>query len=388
MTAQRDWYEKDFYKVLGVSETATSKDVTKAYRKLARESHPDANPGNAASENRFKEVSAAYDVVGDDAKRKEYDEIRRLGPMRGPSGPGGQNFNVGADGLGDLLGGMFNRGRRGGGASSGAGPRRGDDLEATLQLDFADAIQGITTTLYLTSDASCSTCHGSGAQPGTSPRTCALCGGRGVVDDNQGFFSFSSPCRGCAGRGVITDNPCASCRGSGTEKRNREVKVRIPAGVADVQKIRLKGRGGPGRNGGPAGDLIVECRVAPDKMFGRDGDNLTVRVPITFAEAALGGAIEVPTLDGSRVTLRLKPGTQSASRHRVKGKGIEAARHTGDLIVTVDVHVPTSLTTEQETAIRAFAAATTVSPRTFVPKTESPKTESPRTESPRTESEA
>ena len=372
MTAQREWYEKDYYKILGVSETATAKEITKAYRKLARESHPDANPGSTAAENKFKEISAAYDVVGDEAKRKEYDEVRRLGPVTGfgrpggTGGPGGYNFNVGADGLGDLLGGMFGRGRRGGGPSAAAGPQRGDDLEAALTLDFADAVQGITTTLYLTTDAQCSTCQGSGARPGSAPRTCSQCGGRGVIDDNQGFFSFSSPCRGCGGRGVITDDPCPTCRGGGTEKRNREVKVRIPPGVSDGQRIRLKGRGGPGRNGGPLGDLIVECKVTPHRLFGRDGDNLLVRVPITFAEAALGGEIDVPTLNGPRVTLRLKPGTASGTRHRVKNKGIERARHTGDLIVTVEVHVPPTLTPEQKSAVEALAAATTVSPRTFL----------------------
>ncbi len=369
MAAQRDWYEKDFYKVLGVAEDATPKDITKAYRKLARDNHPDTNPDNVAAENRFKEVSAAYDVVGDEAKRKEYDEVRRLGPAGGMGFPGGGgntgpfNFNVGADGLGDLLGGMFNRGGRGRGASAGGGPQRGEDLEASLTLDFVDAVQGMTTTLYLTSDAQCSTCNGSGAKPGTHPKTCSQCGGRGVVDDNQGFFSFSSPCRACQGRGVVIESPCPTCRGSGVEKRAREVKVRLPAGVADGQKIRLKGRGGPGRNGGPAGDLLVDCHVTPHKLFGRDGTNLTLRVPITFAEAALGSDIEVPTLLGQKVTLRIKPGTQSGTRHRVKGKGIETAKHTGDLIVTVEVQVPTSLTDQQREAIEAVASATTVSPR-------------------------
>jgi molecular chaperone DnaJ len=374
MAAQRDWYEKDFYKVLGVSDTATAKDITKAYRKLARENHPDANPGNTAAENRFKEASAAYDVVGDEAKRKEYDEVRKMGPM-GPfgggftspggagGGPGGFNFNVGADGLGDLLGGMFNRGGRGRGASAAGGPQRGEDLEASLTLEFVDAIQGITTTLYLTSDAQCSTCNGSGAKPGTHPKTCSQCGGRGVVDDNQGFFSFSSPCRNCQGRGVIIEQPCPTCRGTGVEKRAREVKVRLPAGVADGQRIRLKGRGGPGRNGGPAGDLLVECHVVPHAVFGRDGNNLTVRVPVTFAEAALGADVDVPTLTGQRVTLRIKHGTQSGTRHRVKGKGIETPKHTGDLIVTVEVEVPKSLDAEQRAAVEALAAATTSSPR-------------------------
>lgn len=370
MVAQREWYEKDYYKVLGVSDTATPKEITKAYRKLARNNHPDTHPGDSAAEERFKEASAAYDVLGDEAKRKEYDEVRRLGPMSfgrgGSNGPGAGpfNFNVGADGLGDLLGQMFNRGGRGRGASSSAGPQRGEDLQATLTLDFADAAKGLTTTLHLTSDAECGTCHGSGARPGTSPVVCSICGGRGVVDDNQGFFSFSSPCRNCGGRGVIVEDPCPTCRGSGVEHRAREVQVRIPAGVADGQTIRLPGRGGPGRNGGPAGDLLVECHVTGHDVFGRQGNNLTVRVPITFAEAALGGDIDVPTLDGARVTLRLKPGTPSGSKHRVKGKGISTKKSTGDLIVTVDVEVPTKLNDEQRAAVVAYAAATSAPPRT------------------------
>ncbi len=278
MAAQREWFEKDYYRVLGVAETATAKEITKAYRKLARDSHPDTHPGDAAAEDRFKEVSAAYDVLGDETKRKEYDEVRRLGPVGGfgpggpGGGPGGTTFNVGADGLGDLLGQMFGRGRRGGGASAAGGPQRGADVEATLTLDFADAVRGLTTTLYLTTDAQCGTCNGSGAKPGTSPKVCSRCGGRGVVDDNQGFFSFSSPCQACAGRGVTIESPCPTCRGAGVEKRQREVQARIPAGVADGQKIRLKGRGAPGRNGGPAGDLIVECHVVAHPRFGRDGE--------------------------------------------------------------------------------------------------------------------
>ncbi|MEQ1699386.1 MAG: molecular chaperone DnaJ [Ilumatobacteraceae bacterium] len=366
MAAQREWSEKDYYKVLGVSEDADAKTITKAYRKLARDSHPDTHPGDAKAEDRFKEVSTAYDVLGDDAKRKEYDEVRRLGPMGGfggPGSPGGYNFNVGADGLGDLLGSVFGRGRRGGGPSASAGPQRGADVEATLTLAFVDAAHGITTTLHLTSDVQCSTCHGSGAKPGTQPKVCSQCGGRGVIDDNQGFFSFSSPCRACGGAGVSVEQLCPTCRGSRVEHKAREVQARIPAGVANGQKIRLKGRGAPGRNGGPTGDLIVECHVQPHPLFARDGDNLTVRVPVTFAEAALGGDIDVPTLEGPRVTLRLRPGTQSGSRHRVKGKGLTTAKGTGDLIVTTDVQVPATLTDDQRAAVEAFAAATTVSPR-------------------------
>jgi len=373
MAAQREWFEKDYYQTLGVDKGATAKEITKAYRKLARDLHPDKNPGNDVAEEKFKEVANAYDVLGDDAKRKEYDEVRAIGPRSGMGGrnaPGGFSFNVddmgGQGGLGDLFGNMFGRGgqaRGRSGAASGVGPRRGADISAQLTVDFKDAVHGITTTLYLTTDAQCSTCNGSGAKPGTSPVTCAACGGRGVVDDNQGMFSFSSPCRVCGGQGSRIEDPCPTCRGTGEEKRQREVKTRIPAGVKDGQTIRLKGRGGPGRNGGPAGDLLVELKVMPHPLFGRNGDNLTVSVPITVAEAALGGDIDIPTLEGLRVTLRLKPGTQTGSRHRVHGKGIATSKHTGDLIVTVNVHVPTDLTDAQREAIEQLAAATTVNPR-------------------------
>ncbi len=378
MTAQREWFEKDYYQVLGVAADASQKDITKAYRKLARELHPDQNPGNAVAEERFKEVSAAYDVLSDEAKRKEYDEVRRLGPMAGGfggGGPGGFSFNVGdvADGdISDLLGQMFGRGRgrsAGGRAGSGVGPQRGADVTAHLTLDFEDAVRGIETTLYLTSDAQCSTCQGSGAKPGTQPTRCGVCGGRGVVDDNQGLFSFSSPCRACQGRGSVSTDPCPTCRGSGVERRPREVRARIPAGVSDGQTIRLKGRGAPGRNGGPAGDLLVEIAVTPHTRFGRSGNNLTITVPVSFPEAALGAVIDVPTLDGGPVALRIKPGTQGGSRHRVKGKGIATSSrrdgaNVGDLIVTVEVQVPTELTDEQRAAIQQLAATTTVDPRT------------------------
>ncbi len=376
MSAQREWFEKDYYQTLGVGKGATAKEITKAYRKLARDLHPDKNPGDAAAEEKFKDLANAYDVLGDDAKRKEYDEVRAMGPMSGMGAtggrgaPGGFTFNVenmgGDGGLGDLFGSMFGRagqGRGRSGAASGVGPRRGADITAQLTVDFKDAVHGITTTLFLTTDAQCSTCHGSGAKPGTSPVMCSACGGRGVVDDNQGGFSFSSPCRVCGGQGSRIEDPCPTCRGTGEEKRQREVKTRIPAGVKDGQTIRLKGRGGPGRNGGPAGDLLVELRVTPHPLFGRTGDNLTVSVPVTVAEAALGGDIDIPTLDGPRVTLRLKPGTQTGSRHRVRGKGIQTSKHTGDLIVTVHVHVPTDLTDAERAAIEQLAAATTVNPR-------------------------
>lgn len=364
MAAQREWFEKDYYKELGVAETATAKEITRAYRKLARELHPDKNPGNSSSEERFKAVSAAYDVLGDETKRAEYDEVRRLGPVAGgPGGPGGFTFNMddaNASGLGDLLGQMFGRrgaGGRGGAGASGVGPRRGADVQAELTVDFVDAARGMTTTLHLTSDAQCSTCQGSGARPGTTPKLCPQCGGRGVIDDNQGLFSFSSPCRRCGGGGTVIEDPCSTCRGSGVEKRPREVQARIPAGVSNGQTIRLKGRGAPGRNGGPAGDLLVQINVAPHPRFGRNGNDLTVRVPVSFTDAVLGADIPVPTLDGSTVTLRIRPGTQPGSRHRVKGKGIETKKATGDLIVTVDVVVPTSLTDAERSAVEQLAAA-------------------------------
>jgi len=360
---QREWFEKDYYQVLGVAKDASSKEILKAYRRLARQLHPDANPGDPSAEDRFKEVSAAYDVLGDETKRAEYDEVRAAGPMGRPGGgQGGFSFNVGdmgggAGGIGDLFGQMFGRRGQQGGAAGGAGPRRGADVRAELTVDFEDAVRGLTTTLYLTADAQCSTCHGNGAKPGTSPQVCGTCGGRGVVDDNQGLFSFSSPCPTCQGSGVVIPEPCPTCHGRGVELRQREVRTRIPAGVADGQTIRLKGRGSPGRNGGPAGDLLVDVHVAPHERFDRRGKDLMTRVQISFPQAALGGTIEVPTIDGGHVTLRLPPGTQSGSRHRVRGRGIDDGRSSGDLIVTVDVTVPIELSDEQRSAIEALAAA-------------------------------
>ncbi|HET9608488.1 MAG TPA: molecular chaperone DnaJ [Acidimicrobiales bacterium] len=368
MAPQREWFEKDYYRVLGVSETASQKDIKSAYRKLSRQYHPDNNPEDRAAEERFKEVSAAYDVIGDAEKRKEYDEVRKLGPMGGmfggaggpgPGGAGAGSFRV--EDLGDIFGGLFGRGRRAGGAgraARGTGPHRGQDLEAELHLDFDDAVRGITTTIHLTSEAACSTCHGSGARPGTTPHTCPQCGGRGVLDDNQGFFSFSQPCPSCAGQGFVIDDPCPTCRGTGIEHRPREVKVRLPAGVADGQRIRLKGRGGPGRNGGPPGDLYVTARVGPHRLFGRRGDDLTLTVPVTFPEAALGADVRVPTLDGGSVTVRIPAGTRSGRTLRVKGKGVPGRKKTGDLLVTVEVAVPQKLSDDERKAVEALAAAT------------------------------
>ncbi|MBT8240063.1 MAG: molecular chaperone DnaJ, partial [Acidimicrobiia bacterium] len=323
------------------------------------------NKGDVKSEARFKEVSGAYDVVGDEQKRKEYDEVRRLGPMAGAFGgggfPGGGNrgagrsFDVGD--LSDLLGGIFGGG--GGTSSAGhtrtGGPRKGADLAATLNLSFSDAVSGVTTSVHLSSDGACTTCFGSGAAPGTQPDVCGKCGGRGVLDDNQGLFSLSQPCDRCGGRGRIVTNPCATCSGSGLIRRPRQVKVRIPAGVKDGQKIRLPGKGAPGVNGGPKGDLVVELHVGKHPLFGRRNNDLTVTAPITVVEAATGADIKVPTIDGGTKTLRIPPGTPSGRTFRIKGCGIATKKSTGNLLVTVEVVVPTDLTKEQAEALAGLA---------------------------------
>lgn len=366
MAPQREWFEKDYYAILGVPETATAKEIKSAYRKLSRQYHPDNNPGDKSAEDRFKEISAAYDVVGDEAKRKEYDEARRLGPMAGGFGGPGGNYTFTTDDLGDLgdlFGNVFGRGRGAKREPRGAGPQRGADLETELQLSFAGAVQGVTTTVNLTSEVACHTCHGTGAKPGTTPHTCPRCGGRGVLDENQGFFSFSQVCPQCGGTGSVVEDPCPTCKGSGAERRARQVKVRIPPGVSDGQRIRLKGRGGPGRHGGPSGDLYVVTRVEPHPVFGRRGHDLTITVPVTFAEAALGADVKVPTLDGPPVTIKVPAGTRSGRTFRVKARGVPKSKGVGDLLVTVEVAVPAKLSTEERKAVEALAAASRESPR-------------------------
>ena len=355
MAPQREWLEKNYYDVLGVGESATDKEITRAYRKLAKQYHPDAGGGN---DERFKEISAAYDVLGDEDKRKEYDEVRKLGPMSF-GGPGGFHFDASDIDLGDLFGGLFNRVRGAGrpGSPRSSGPQRGRDLEAELHLDFEDAVRGITTTIHLSGEAACSACHGTGAEPGTLPAQCPTCNGSGITADNQGMFSFSSPCARCGGRGVIVESPCTACRGTGLEKRERAVKVRIPAGVNEGQQIKMKERGGPGRNGGPPGDLYVRVHVAPHATFGRKGDDLTTTVRVPFPTVVLGGEVEVPTLDGAPVTIKVKPGTQPGTTMRVRGRGVPAARRTGDLLVTLQVAVPKDLTDEQRRAVEALATS-------------------------------
>ncbi|MGH8976941.1 MAG: molecular chaperone DnaJ [Acidimicrobiia bacterium] len=376
MAAQREWFEKNYYDVLGVPEGSTDKELARAYKKLAKQYHPDANQGDKQAEERFKEVSAAYDVLGDAEKRKEYDEVRRMvasgaGP-RGGFGPGGfgggQNFHFETDGdggfLNDLLGGMFGggggrRSRRGG---SAGGPQRGQDLETELFLSFDDAVKGVTSTVRFRSDAVCHTCHGNGAAPGTSPETCPQCHGAGTIAVDQGPFSFSQVCPTCGGRGQVIPTPCPTCHGRGVEVRDREVKVRVPTGVADGQRIRVKGRGGAGASGGPSGDLYVVVHVQPHPLFGRNGSDLTLHVPVTFAEAALGADVRVPTLDG-QVTVRIPAGTPSGKVMRVRGKGVANGKGSGDLLVTVDVQVPGELNDEQRAAVDNLAQVLDPDPR-------------------------
>ena len=373
MAPQREWFEKDYYKALGVSESATAKEITSAYRKLAKKHHPDANPGH---EEEFKEISAAYDVLNNAETRKEYDEVRAMGPMAGagaggfPGGfggaPGGGTFRVEDMGdLGDLFGGLFNRGggRRG---SRGPGPQRGSDVETELHLSFEDAVNGVTTAVHLTTDVRCHTCHGNGSAPGTHPVTCPRCGGTGSLQDNQGLFSLSQICPQCQGRGTVVTTPCPTCQGSGVEQRDRQVKVRIPSGVSDGQRIRVKGKGAAGRDGGPAGDLYVVVRVSPHPVFGRRGKHLTLTVPASFTEVALGTTLKVPTLT-EPVTLRVPAGTPSGRTFRVKGRGVPGGkRGSGDLLVTVDVTVPEQLTDQQRAAVEALAATLDPPPRDFL----------------------
>jgi molecular chaperone DnaJ len=380
MAPQREWFDKDYYAVLGVSSDATDKDIQRAYRKLAKQFHPDANAGDKAAEERFKEVSAAHDVLGDPEKRKEYDQVREMvasgvGPGGyGGFGPGG--FGPGFEGatfhfddgggLGDLFGNLFGGGvggRRGRGRRP-AGPQRGQDLETELPLDFLDAVHGVTTSVSLTSDAACSKCGGTGAEPGTFPDVCPTCGGTGAVAVDQGPFSFSQVCPTCGGRGQVIEHPCKKCKGTGVDRRRRDVKVRIPPGVRDGQRIRVKGRGGAGRNGAPPGDLYVVVHVAPHAVFGRAGaKNLTVRVPITFTEAALGAHVKVPTLD-SPVTVKVPPGTQSGKTVRVRGRGTKPAKgEPGDLLVTFDVVVPDRLSADERAAVEALAEKLSANPR-------------------------
>jgi molecular chaperone DnaJ len=350
--AEREWFEKDYYQVLGLTSSATDKEITRAYRKLAKQFHPDTHPG---SEDRFKEISGAYDVLGDDTKRKEYDEVRRLGPAAsglGGSSGGGFNFQTGDfSDLGDIFGGLFGGSRR-------QRAQRGADLETALHLGFRDAVKGVTTTVSLSSNEACHTCRGTGGAPGSEFVTCERCQGRGVINDDQGPFAMSSVCPVCQGRGGRFATPCPTCHGTGREPSARRVNVRIPPGVVDSQRIRLKGKGNPGAHGGPAGDLYVDVHVTPDPRFERRGRNVTTTVKVPLTQSMLGTTVEVPTLD-EPVTLKIPAGTQPGTTMRVKGRGVPASgKHAaGDLLVTVTVTVPKKLTKQQRGLVEQLASA-------------------------------
>ena len=369
----RDFLEKDYYKALDVSKTATADEIKKSYRKLARKYHPDANKGDPKAEEKFKEISEAYNTLSDAKRRKEYDDARSLfgsGGFRPPGqgGPGGFGFdlgdlfgsgtgtNAGSGGrLGDLFGGVFGGGRGG----TQTRPRRGADVETEATLSFHDAIEGTTVSLRLTGEGACPTCHGTGAKSGTVPRVCPTCQGTGQSSRNLGSFAFSEPCRECRGRGLVVDDPCPTCSGSGRAMSSRTIQARIPAGVADGQRIRLRGKGTSGESGGPAGDLYVRVHVTPHPIFGRSADNLTVTVPVTFTEAALGAEIKVPSLRGVPVSVRIPAGTPSGRTFRARGKGARRKDGiNGDLLVTVNVQVPQNLNSSARQALESFRDAT------------------------------
>ncbi len=357
----------DLYKVLGVSKKASDDEIKKAYRKLARKYHPDRNPDDAAAEEKFKEVQGAYDTLSDPEKREQYDQGGGVfgGFGGGPGGPAGGPFGAGGFGapgggggpdLSDILSGIFGRG---GGGRGRPEQQRGRDLETELGLSFDQAVNGAQVSVSVPKAERCTTCHGSGAKPGTAPVTCPRCGGRGIDAESQGLFSISQPCPQCGGAGQIIENPCPTCGGSGLTRQTKRYKVNIPAGVKDGARIRLAGKGEAGPRGGPPGDLYVITRVTPSPIFKRlDGGNLEVTVPITVAEALRGATIEVPTLDGTK-KIKVPAGTKHGTVQRLRGEGPPKTRGKGrgDVRYRLEIEMPQELTEEQEKAVDELAEA-------------------------------
>jgi molecular chaperone DnaJ len=378
---RNDWATKDFYAVLGVAQDADQAAIKKAYRRLARDNHPDSHPDDTARHDRFKQVAEAYDVIGDVAKRGKYDEFRKVASSGGFGGFGtgarGGGFGGAAGGSGgfDINDLLREQGGRGGGFGDmfgdlfggGAGAqrtrasraRKGADLETTATLGFDEALEGATLTLRLTADAPCPTCSGTGGKPGTKPHICPECEGAGyVMASVGGAFSMNETCPACGGRQLVYDEACPTCRGTGHGPSSRTITARIPAGVRDGQRIRLKGKGAPGEAGGPAGDLLVSVKVRPHAVFGRKDDNLTLDLPVTFEEAALGAEVKVPTRGGAPVTLKVPAGTPHGRTFRVRGKGARRKDgSSGDLLVTIDVQVPSGLDQASREALEAYRAA-------------------------------
>jgi molecular chaperone DnaJ len=362
------------YQVLGVDKKASPEEIKKAYRKLARQYHPDRNPGDAKAEDRFKEIQAAYDVVGDPEKRKQYDRGALFGMGgRGPGQAGeGAGFGFDVGGFGDILSNLFGGG--GGAAGPGGTPRRarqerGRDLEAEVSIAFAQAMEGAQIPLSVPTTAPCPTCRGTGAKPGTQPKVCPKCQGRGIESQGQGLFSISQPCSRCNGAGTVIDDPCPTCAGSGAQRTIKKYRVNIPAGVKEGSRVRLAGKGEAGRNGGPPGDLYVITHVGPSPVFHRRGDNLEVEVPLTIPEAIRGADIEVPTLHG-RKKLRVPPGTKSGTVQRLRGEGppklaVGRGSHgsRGDIHYRFVIDVPASLSKEQSEAVDKLSEVMNGNPR-------------------------
>jgi len=371
---------KDYYAVLGVSSTATADEIKKQYRRLAKKYHPDANANDPKASDRFKEISEAYQVVGDAEKRKQYDEMRRLGAFAGfpgsrqrpgpgarPGAPGAggapgttgdfrfQDFDVGGlGGLGDLFGSIF------GGAEGARGRRRaepGQTVETTLEVPFRTAASGDKIPIELEVNEECATCNGSGAAEGATIKGCPECGGRGTISFGQGGFAVNRPCPMCMGRGQVPSERCPTCNGAGEVRTRKKVLITVPAGADTGTKIRLKGQGGRGTHGGPPGDLVITLMVQEDRFYKREGLDLLATVPLNIAQATLGTRISVRTLDAKKVSIRIPPGTPSGKRFRIRSQGIEKEGQTGDLIVETSIIVPEKLTEEQERLLKEFAEA-------------------------------
>ncbi|MGH7571869.1 MAG: molecular chaperone DnaJ [Gemmatimonadota bacterium] len=364
---------KDYYQVLGIPESASAEEIKKTYRKLARKYHPDANPNDPAAEERFKELSAAYQVLSDSERRKQYDRMRKMGAYEGfgagrggASGPGGagaggwQTIDLedldGFGGLGDLFSSIF--GGRGRTRGHRPGPQRGPDRRVEVGIPFKTAATGGEIMVQVPLEETCPRCQGSGAEPGSKVETCPQCGGSGQVSLVQGAFAVQRPCPRCTGRGTIVETPCRTCGGDGSVSRSGRVKVRIPAGIEDGERIRLKGKGEPGVGGGPPGDLYLVVRVKPDRFFSRDGLDILCTVPITAFQAMLGTRIRVRTIRGTKVELRIPPGTQGGTKLRVKGQGIEKDGRSGDMYVEIEITVPEKLTEEERARVEELAQRT------------------------------
>jgi len=367
---------KDYYNVLGVSATATQDEIKKQYRKLAKKYHPDTNSNDPKAAERFKEISEAYQTVGDAEKRKQYDQMRQLGAFGGfggggrtaggarggPSGGAAGGINMedidigGLGGLGDLFGSMFGGGT-GGARARPRGPQRGQDVEASLEVPFRTAALGGTVPVQLEVTEECPTCHGSGGAPGSKMQTCPECHGRGTVSFGQGGFAVNRPCPNCLGKGQVPTERCPTCNGAGDVRTRKTVEIKVPAGADTGTRVRLRGQGGKGASGGPPGDIIITFTVQDDRFFKREGLDLIARVPINIAQATLGSRVSVKTLDGKKVAIRIPPGTPNGKRFRVRGQGISREGSQGDLIVEAEVTVPESLTPEQEKAMKEFAEA-------------------------------